>query len=65
MAFGVGVQGPMMSSECKQNMHKHGPIMQTSIKKTTFKSKNFFFIANYKTFPIFKGFEQLSSSIGW
>jgi len=27
MALGVGVQGLMMSSECKQNMHKHTPIM--------------------------------------
>ena len=32
MALGVGIQGPMTSSECKQNMHKHTPIMQTSIK---------------------------------
>jgi len=27
MAFGVGVQGLMTSSECKQNMHKHTPIV--------------------------------------
>jgi len=51
MAFGVGVQGLMMSSECKQNMHKHGSIMQTSIKKTTFKSKNFFFHCELQDFP--------------
>jgi len=38
--------------------------MQTSIKKLTSKC-NFFFIANYKPFPIFREFEQLSSSIGW
>jgi len=34
-------------------------------KQKTSKSKIYFFIANYKTFPIFRGFEQLSSSIGW
>jgi len=55
----------MMSSKCKQNMHKHTPIMQTSIKKLTSKSKIIVFIANYKTFPIFRGFEQHSSSIDW
>jgi len=27
MALSVGVQGPMTSSECKQNMHKHTPII--------------------------------------
>jgi len=27
MALSVDVQGPMTSSECKQNMHKHTPII--------------------------------------
>jgi len=34
MTRGVGVQVPMSSSERKQNMYKHTPITQTSIKKT-------------------------------
>jgi len=64
MALGFGTQGPMTSSECKQNMRKHTLITQTSIKKLTSKSKIIlFFIRNYKTFPIFRGFEQLSSSV--
>jgi len=33
MALGISIQGPMTSSECKQNMYNHTPIMQTSIKK--------------------------------
>jgi len=27
MALAIGIQGPMTASECKQNMHKHAPIM--------------------------------------
>jgi len=27
MILGVGVQGPMTSSQCKKNMHKHTHIM--------------------------------------
>ena len=65
MALGIGVHGPMTSSECKQNMRKHTPIIQRTIKKLTYQSKIIFFIANYKTFLIFRGFEQLSCSIGW
>jgi len=33
MTLGVGAQGLMTSSKCKQNVHKHTPIMSTSIKK--------------------------------
>ena len=28
----LGIQDRMASSKCKQNMYKHTPIMQTSIK---------------------------------
>jgi len=55
----------MTSSKCKTNMHKYTPIMETSTKYPTSKLKIFFFFANYKTFPIFGGFEQLSNSSGW
>jgi len=65
MALVLGIQGPMTSSQCKQNMHKHTPIMQTSINKNDIQIQKIFFIENCKTFPIFRGFEQFSSSIGW
>jgi len=29
------------------------------------KTKKLLFVVNYKIFPSFRGFEQLSSSIGW
>ena len=50
----------MTSSECKQNMHKHTPIIQTSINKLTSKPKITFFIANYKTPP---SLEVLNNSL--
>ena len=43
MVLGVGVTGPMMLSEYKQNMHKYTSVMQTSVKKLTSKSKTIFF----------------------
>jgi len=46
-------------------MHRHTSITQRSIKKRHPNLKCLFFIEKYKTFPIFTGFEQLSSSIGW
>ena len=58
----VGVQGLMTSSECKQNIHK---LCQHQQKPDIKNWNNFFFITNYQTFPIFEGFEQLSSSIDW
>jgi len=33
MTLGVGAQGLMTSSGCKQNMYEHTSIMPTSIKK--------------------------------
>jgi len=53
----------MISSKCKQNVHKHIPI--TSVKKNPTSKTETIFIANYKTFSIFKVFEQLSSSFCW
>ena len=61
MTLGVGAQGLMTSSWCKQNMYEHTPIMPTSIKKQQHPDlKQFFFIENYNTFPIFRGFEACS-----
>jgi len=65
MAFGVGVQGPMTSSECKQNMHEHTAIMQTSTKKTTSKSKNFFSLQTTRLSPSLEGLNNsLAQSAG-
>jgi len=49
MVLGVGVQSPMTSSKCKQNMHKH--IIQTSIKKLASKSKIIFIHCKLQHFP--------------
>jgi len=44
---------------------KPTPIMTSSTKNPKPKTKKFFFILNYKTFSVFREFEQLSSSIAW
>jgi len=51
----------MTSSDCKQDVHKHPAIIKQ--KKLHATLKQFFFVANYKTFPIFEGFEQFFSII--
>jgi len=60
LAFGVGAQGPMTSSE----MGKPTPIM-TSSTTNKYPKFPFFKNQNYKSFCIFRGFEQLFSLIAW
>ena len=48
MGLGVGLQSLMVSSKCKQNMHKHTQIMLRSTYNPTSKTETFF-IENYKT----------------
>jgi len=55
----------MTSSEYKQDMHKHTAYHANINKISEIQNGNNFFIENYKTFPIFRGFEQFSSSIWW
>jgi len=50
MALGIGIQGPMTSSSCKQNMNEHTPITQTSIKKLTSQSKIILFHCELQDF---------------
>jgi len=65
MAFGVGVQGLMTLSIYKKIRISILPSCQHQRKPRHPKSENFFFILNYKPFPIFRGFEELSSSTCW
>jgi len=44
---------------------KPTPILTSSTKHPKAKTKIKLFILNYKTFWVFRGFEQLSSSISW
>jgi len=63
MAFGVGVQGLMTSSKCKQSMHKHTPIMSPTTKNPTSKTETNFFLPTATLSPFLEGWKQLSRSI--
>jgi len=65
MAHGVGVQGLVTSSKCKQICINILPLCEHQQKTRHPKLNKILFISNYKTLPIFRGFEQLSSSISW
>ena len=54
----------LTSSKCKQ-MSKNPVVMITSTKSRHPTLKNSFSILNYKTLPIYRGLEQLSSSSCW
>ena len=60
LASRIGAQGPVTSAK----MRKYTLIMRLPTKKTNPKLSNFLYL-NCNASGIFKGFEQLSSSIGW
>jgi len=61
MACGVGAQ-VLMTSFKYAYTYSHYDLIG---KKANIQKFQFFFNRNYKTFRILRGFEQLSSSIGW